>query len=70
MRPHLAGSAFGLPLLPVGGAFTLFREGPHWYNHFENRASELGQFGGIVDGSVCEELMQRLRTRPSPKGFL
>jgi hypothetical protein len=44
----------------VGGAFTLLREGPHWYNRFENQASELGQFGGIVNGSVCPELMARL----------
>jgi hypothetical protein len=44
----------------IGGAFTLFREGPHWYNRFENQASETGQFGGIVNGSVCSELMARL----------
>jgi len=46
--------------LPVVGAVTLFREGPHWWNHFENQASAQGQFGGIVNGSVCAELMQRL----------
>lgn len=40
---------------PVGGAFTLFREGPHWWNRFENQASETGQFGGIVNGSVWME---------------
>ncbi|HEY7423601.1 MAG TPA: hypothetical protein VH682_05095 [Gemmataceae bacterium] len=51
----------GLLYLPIVGAFTLFREGPHWWNHFENQASELGQFGGIVNGSVCAELMQRLQ---------
>jgi hypothetical protein len=45
---------------PIGGAFTLFREGRRWYNHFENQASELGQFGGIVNGSVCQELMSRM----------
>ena len=45
--------------LPTGAAFTLFREGPAWYNHFENQASENGQFGGIVNGSVCPELMAR-----------
>ena len=48
--------------LPVVGAVTLFREGPHWWNYFENQASEEGQFGGIVDGSVCAELMERLRS--------
>jgi hypothetical protein len=41
---------------PVGGAVTLFREGPHWWNRFENEASATGQFGGIVNGSVCERL--------------
>ncbi len=55
----------GLLYWPIGAAFTLFREGPHWWNHFENQASELGQFGGIVRGSVCEELMWRL-SRPRP----
>ncbi len=52
----------GLLYWPIGGAFTLFREGPHWWNRFENQASELGQFGGIVNGSVCAELMRRLHT--------
>jgi len=46
---------------PVGGALTLFREGPHWWNYFENQASEEGQFGGLVNGSVCAVLMQRLK---------
>jgi hypothetical protein len=50
----------GLLYWPIGGAFTLFREGPHWWNRFENQASEVGQFGGIVNGSVCEDLMRRL----------
>jgi hypothetical protein len=50
----------GLLYWPIVGAVTLFREGPHWWNHFENQASEQGQFGGIVNGSVCAELMQRL----------
>src|SRR5262249_44625716 len=31
---------------PVGAAFTLWREGPHWWNHFENQASAEGLFGG------------------------
>ncbi len=46
---------------PIGAAFTLFREGPHWWNHFENQASAQGQFGGIVTGSVSPALLQRLR---------
>ena len=45
--------------LPAGAAFTLWREGEHWYNHFENQASSAGQFGGIVKGSVCAELMAK-----------
>lgn len=51
----------GLVYWPVGGSLTLFREGPHWWNRFENQASEEGQFGGIVNGSVCAELMGRLK---------
>ncbi len=50
----------GLLYWPIGGAFTLFREGPHWWNRFENQASESGQFGGIVNGSVHPEFMSRL----------
>ncbi|MFN4259833.1 MAG: hypothetical protein ACK4RK_11080 [Gemmataceae bacterium] len=45
--------------LPVVGAVTWFREGAHWWNHFENEASEIGQFGGLVNGSVYPELMTR-----------
>ena len=40
----------------IGAAFTRFREGDHWWNCFENQASEMGQFGGIVNGSVCDRL--------------
>lgn len=47
----------GLLYWPVVGALTLFREGDHWYNHFENQASAVGQFGGIVDGSVLPRLL-------------
>jgi hypothetical protein len=50
----------GLVYWPVVGAVTLFREGPHWWNHFENQASETGLFGGIVNGSVCARLMESL----------
>jgi hypothetical protein len=50
----------GIAYWPVVGSVTLFREGRHWWNHFENQASEQGQFGGIVNGSVCTELMSRI----------
>ncbi len=46
--------------LPIVGAVTLFREGPYWWNHFENRASEEGMFGGIVKGTVCATLLARM----------
>jgi hypothetical protein len=55
------GGAF----LIVGGTFTLFREGNRWFNHFENQASEHGQFGGIINGTVHPELMRRLRNGPT-----
>jgi hypothetical protein len=42
--------------LPFVGMVTLFREGPHAWNYFENQASQLGQFGGIVKDSICREL--------------
>lgn len=61
MRSHLAGAAVGWLYWPTGALFTLWREGPHWWNHFENQASEQGLFSGIVNGSVDEELMGRLR---------
>jgi hypothetical protein len=54
---------WGLFYWPVGGALTLFREGPHWYNRFENQASAEGMFGGIVPGSVCEQLRPLLTGR-------
>ena len=43
----------GIAYWPIVGSVTLFREGPHFWNHFENQASEEGQFGGIVNGSVA-----------------
>jgi hypothetical protein len=46
--------------LPFVGMVTLFREGPRPWNYFENQASELGQFGGIVSGSVIPELLKKL----------
>jgi hypothetical protein len=51
---------FDFAFLPTGAVFTLFREGPRWLNWFENAASEQGQFGGIVPGSVSAELLARL----------
>ena len=50
----------GAAYLPLVGVVTLFREGPHLWNHFENQASEQGQFGGLVSGSVCTELLSWL----------
>lgn len=50
----------GLLYWPAGATFTLFREGVGWWHRFENEASEEGQFGGIVSGSVVPELMRRL----------
>ena len=46
--------------LPAGALFTWWREGRHWWNVFENQASAEGQLGGIVNGSVCPELMRRV----------
>lgn len=45
--------------LPIGAIFTLFREGQGWTHWFENQASELGLFGGIVNGSVRPDLLKR-----------
>ena len=44
----------------IGAALTRHREGERWRNWFENQASETGQFGGFVNGSVCGELIRRL----------
>ncbi len=49
----------GWAYLPAGATLTLFREGTHWYNRFENQASEEGLFGGIVNGTVRPELMRQ-----------
>jgi hypothetical protein len=48
----------GAVYLPLVGSVTFFREGPHSWNRFENEASEEGLFGGIVNRSVCAELMR------------
>jgi hypothetical protein len=52
----------GALYLPFVGALTLFREGRHRWNHFENQASEQGQFGGLVSGSIRKDF-----TAPAPK---
>jgi hypothetical protein len=54
----------GPAYLALVGSVTLFHEGPHPWNYFENEASALGQFGGIVNGSVCAELMSRPTATP------
>jgi hypothetical protein len=53
----------GPAYLPLVGAVTLFGEGPHPWNHFENEASEEGRFGGLVDGSVGPSLFHRVTGR-------
>ncbi len=55
----------GPAYLALVGSVTLLGEGPRAWNHFENEASALGQFGGVVNGSVCAALMSR-----SPRAFL
>jgi hypothetical protein len=49
--------------LALVGAVTLFGEGPHSWNRFENDASEQGQFGGLLKGSVSNELAALLKSR-------
>ena len=46
---------------PAVGALTLFREGRRFWNHFENQASELGQFGGLVSGSIRTDFLSVIR---------
>lgn len=46
----------GPAYLPLVGAVTLFREGDRPWNYFENQASAVGMFGGIVNGSVRPRL--------------
>jgi hypothetical protein len=60
---HTCQAARWGPLyLPIGALFTWWREGDRWWNWFENEASELGQFGGIVSGSVESGLWERVRS--------
>lgn len=49
--------------LPLVGSVTIFREGDRPWNRFENEASAVGQFGGIVNGSVCPALMRQISGR-------
>lgn len=63
---HECGHTFqalrlGFAYLPLVGSVTLFREGPHWWNRFENEASEFGQFGGIINHSVSQELIREMQ---------
>ncbi len=51
------GSAY----LPLVGAVTLFGEGARAWNYFENQASEEGQFGGLVPGSVSPSWIADIR---------
>ena len=57
---------FGPLYLPIGALFTWWREGRHWWNWFENQASEIGQFGGIISGSVHPDLWAAVRPDPPP----
>lgn len=52
---------FGPLYLPVGALFTWWREGKRWWNWFENQASEIGQFGGIVSGSIHPRIWDAVR---------
>jgi len=56
----IQAARLGFLYWPVGASVTLFREGKHFWNRFENQASEQGQFGGIVNGSVHRALMSRI----------
>jgi hypothetical protein len=58
----------GPAYLPLVGSVTLFHEGPRPWSRFENEASAVGQFGGIVNGSVCPELMPGFIQAPCDRG--
>lgn len=38
----------------------------YWWNWFENEASEIGQFGGIISGSVHPDLWAAVRPNDKP----
>jgi hypothetical protein len=44
-------------MLGCGRLPALFLKGPNWWNLIENDASVQGQFGGLVNGSVCPRLL-------------
>lgn len=46
----------GIFYLPFVGSVTRFGEGVGWPHYFENQASEMGLFGGIVPGTLCPRL--------------
>jgi hypothetical protein len=48
----------------VGALVTQAREGPRFWNRFENQASETGMFGGIIRSSICARLRPHLGTSP------
>ena len=48
------GRRMGFLYWPIGALVTQCREGKHFWNHFENQASETGLFGGIVEGTIRE----------------
>ena len=54
--------------LLLGALFTWWREGKYWWNWFENQASELGQFGGIVTGTVHPKLWAAIGPEGNPEG--
>jgi hypothetical protein len=48
---------YSLLYLPLGAVFTLFREGDSWVNWFENQASRIGEFGGIIGSTLHPRLL-------------
>ncbi len=59
---------FGPFYLAIGATFTWWREGRHWWNWFENQASETGEFGGIVTGSIHPMLWAALNLQSDEDG--
>lgn len=54
----LQARRYRLLYLPLVGSVTRFGEGPRWWQRFENEASAVGQFGGILADSVTSPLRQ------------
>ena len=59
---------WGALYLVIGALYTWWREGRHWWNWFENQASETGQFGGILSGSVHDDLWAAVHSHGGEKG--